>query len=350
MKNEVVVVGAIPRPIGGVSEFVYRLVCRDGGEVISRVIDPYFSDSKKKLPEGVVHSVGPKGKLRFAWLWLVLAFSSARVMHINFSSAFSVLLLFVFPKRRRAKWILTLHNGNLRKVWILPLWVHRIAFRRFDLCISLSESQYDFYRKLGVDKSKIRNGSSYIFFRESAEIDQAVYDEWKGKAEAFKVNYIASGYATSIYNHDWSLEKLSKSKNCFLALFLYGDSDKSVMDDINKYSGFENIKIFFGVDGATFNRILSEADVYLRPNSVDSFGIAVADAVNYGVKVIASDVCKRYPGAQTFRGKEQFFHYVDVFNNSFSNEKNNIGCEDLNEKKDSFGFYMDIYLECKGEG
>jgi hypothetical protein len=33
----------------------------------------------------------------------------------------------------------------------------------------------------------------------------------------------------------------------------------------------------------------------------DSFGIAVADAVNYGVPVLASDVCPRYQGAETFR-------------------------------------------------
>lgn len=311
MLNKVVVIGAIPEPIGGVSEFVYRLACKDKGERISRIVDLYPENNKKRLPPGVSHLVGPRGMFRFPWLWGVLLFSRCGVLHFNFSSTRILFLFLLFPKRIGVKWFLTLHNGSLKKPKILPYWLFRFVLSRFTLIFSLSEVQYKFYLRSGVDENKIRKGSSYIFLKEESEVDDVVYRRWKNKAEKFRVNYVASGYATAIYNHIWSLEKLSTMKDCSLSLFLYGDRDQAVWNEIQKYSSFENIEIFWKVDGSTFNKILSEADVYLRPNSVDSFGIAVADAVNFGVKVIASDVCERYPGAQTFKGKEQFFYCIE---------------------------------------
>jgi len=46
-----------------------------------------------------------------------------------------------------------------------------------------------------------------------------------------------------------------------------------------------------------FNQCLAQSDCLLRLNSVDSFGIAVADAITLDVPVVASDVCERFPGA-----------------------------------------------------
>jgi len=60
----------------------------------------------------------------------------------------------------------------------------------------------------------------------------------------------------------------------------------------------------------------------------DSFGIAVADAVNYGIPVLASDVCTRFEGANIFNitNYESFENaLVDLLNNkspvNYSNTK-----------------------------
>jgi hypothetical protein len=46
---------------------------------------------------------------------------------------------------------------------------------------------------------------------------------------------------------------------------------------------------------------------------MDSYGIAVADAINYGAIVIASDVCERYHGCRTYSHTKKcdFFAALD---------------------------------------
>ncbi|MGV8261144.1 hypothetical protein, partial [Pseudomonas aeruginosa] len=75
-----------------------------------------------------------------------------------------------------------------------------------------------------------------------------------------------------------------------------GDALRNIEERTNS----ERVKIFWNCSQTTFNHALSRASVYLRPTSKDSFGVAVADAVELGVPGVASDVCKRYPGAGLF--------------------------------------------------
>jgi glycosyltransferase involved in cell wall biosynthesis len=59
----------------------------------------------------------------------------------------------------------------------------------------------------------------------------------------------------------------------------------------------QSVIFYFHKDEKTFLAALGKSAAYLRPTSIDSWGIAVGDAILLGVPAIASDVCERYPGA-----------------------------------------------------
>jgi glycosyltransferase involved in cell wall biosynthesis len=114
-----------------------------------------------------------------------------------------------------------------------------------------------------------------------------------------KPTFVASGYPTNLYNLEWCIRFVSEREEYQLALFVYGDGSEKT--EIQKQQRkFKNIRVYWDEKEENFNYALSKAKCYLRPNMKDSFGIAVADAVNYGVPVLASDVCPRYQGAETF--------------------------------------------------
>ena len=53
------------------------------------------------------------------------------------------------------------------------------------------------------------------------------------------------------------------------------------------------MKLCFGLSPLEFNAVLSRSDIYVRPTSIDSFGIAIHDARALGLQVVASDACER---------------------------------------------------------
>ena len=49
-----------------------------------------------------------------------------------------------------------------------------------------------------------------------------------------------------------------------------------------------------------FLALLAKASVYLRPSTIDSYGLVITDAINVGTPCLASDVCARDPRCEIF--------------------------------------------------
>jgi glycosyltransferase involved in cell wall biosynthesis len=141
---------------------------------------------------------------------------------------------------------------------------------------------------------------------------------------------VASGYCKDFYNHHWVVRLFNEIElDRLLVLFLYGDFDWNYYCNLLKVSEKNpRIKIFINIDSSHFDYALSKCALYLRPTMKDSFGIAVADAVSFGIPVLASDVCNRYPGAFIFTptNYESFVSaYVDFWNNPSALERSKGG-------------------------
>ncbi len=189
-----------------------------------------------------------------------------------------------------------LHHGVLESR--LPDALVGRLLGRFDHIVCMNEAQYESYRRHGVRSDKLVKASSYIQPQQSKP--DTMFQQDVDSYFAAKPTFVASGYPTKLYNLDWCIRFVGGREEYQLALFVYGDGpEKTEIEKLQRK--FKNVRVYWDEKEENFNYALSRAKCYLRPNMRDSFGIAVADAVNYGVPVLASDICPRYQGAETFR-------------------------------------------------
>ncbi len=298
--HKIMVVGGLPEPVGGVTNFIYRMA---NVNMISKVVDLYPS-SNKNIPanfHGEVFLFKSFFTFILKWIFCKRFLRNIELIHFNFSTPRSLLLPFFIPKKG-CKFALMLHHGEL--VSYAPSFLVKMLIGKFDKIYFLSEKQADFYKENGVDKSRLIKKTSYI---PSPQPDLNLVDaDVKEIVKLIKEKgkyCVIGGYCTEIYNHHWVVDLFSSlEQERDLLVFLYGDLNNEYFSIIqNIVSNNPRITLFLNRSADSFNYALSFADIYLRPNSKDSFGIAVADAVSFGTKVLASDVCKRYPGAYLFK-------------------------------------------------
>lgn len=298
-----VVVGGIPEPVGGVTTFIYRLARRDSCQVES-VFDMYPGENKKDISP-VKHIYAPCFSLLFLFRFLFLNKSD---VYFNFSGAMGLVLLLLLPKVGRVNWFLTLHNGGIEeriKKSRLLHFLARLGAKKVDRFGYLSTSQERAYASLGVESNRLVRIESFIPVNQSDvdEVDPFLFPEIQSFIKNETPYFVISGYPTKIYQHLEVLsmfERLwSEGVNVGLVAFLYGDdSDDIYSSIIERFSDNEGAVLYWGKDSESFLSVLKTAAGYLRMNTVDSFGVAVAEAVSLGVPCIATNVCERYDGAR----------------------------------------------------
>lgn len=312
MQREVVVVGGIPEPIGGVTNFIYRLAKRHNLN-IEAIIDLYDTGNKVELTgyDGGYHLLS--GKIsKLASLIKLLCRYQDKIIFWNFSRAYSFLLLLFMPKFSQGRWALMLHHGSLEMPSILKRFVINTAIsfakNRVDIALALNKKQVLFYKQHGF-KNVIETTSYLPCSLDSHKypyIEHTISDlRRRGK----KI-LIASGFPRKIYNHLW-LINFARDNHVALLLFLYGNGES--MTSLTKACGqVDDCYLFYGCSEACFNSALSGADVYVRPNDVDSFGIACADAISVGTRVLASDVCPRYKGCAIYKHNYGYISFSEA--------------------------------------
>lgn len=296
-----IIVGGLPQPIGGVTTFLRRLLMINLGKVVA-FVDLYPS-ADKKVPDsfkGIYYSASSK---LAAWLNLFLALSKFRsncVFFFNFSRLRSLFVFAMLPKFQGVKWELMLHHGELSTR--LPFWFVARILRRFDKVYAIGLNQQTTYVSYGL--KSVCMASSYVppvieYNRVSLSVKGAV-DVVKN---AGKRLVMASGFPRGLYRHDVAMRLCEGRDDRVLMLFLYGDGElKAFFQELNR----PNILVFWDTPENDFNYALSCASLYVRPTLKDSFGIACADAVSFGVPVVASDVCVRASGVTLFNYNDEF--------------------------------------------
>lgn len=297
--SNVLVVGGLPEPIGGVTSFIYRLA---ENNYINVIADLYPSE-KKERPESYSGEVFFFRSALHFFFWFFRykkLLKSIDIVHFNFSTPVSLLLPFFLPKRAK-QFHLMLHHGSLQSRY--PSLLVRLIFKKFNRIYALSSEQYLFYTDIGAPAEKVVRTSSYVpsTIPSIESVDANFLSVFK-EVVSDDSYYVISGNCTRAYNHHWAIDLFCRVElNKKLLIFLYGFFDQQYFDLLKlKASVNPRIKIFVNVDAKSFDYALSRCSLYLRPTVKDSFGIAVADAVSFGVPVLASDVCDRYPGVFLF--------------------------------------------------
>ncbi|WP_345877392.1 hypothetical protein [Shewanella algae] len=299
MENKVTLVGAIPSPMGGVSTYMLRCVQFFGGRYYSEVLDPYPSEVKEKIL--IKHKV-PKFKGVYRWLWLALkvSISKNRVIHFNFSTTKSLYILLLSFRLRR-KWVVMLHNGDLQNNGLLSSLLFKLALAKVDKVLYISKEQKLFYSDNGIQNHKLFHLDSYLPPKLNEKNVPIPLEFISFRAKYNKVIF-GNGYRTKLYNFDYLVKFAERNPTIGVVVLLYGSTYdveiKELLEEVDLK--LDNLLMLNSVSPSSFIKLLSCIDIYVRPNSVDSFGLACADSILLGKKVVASDVCERFSGCTLF--------------------------------------------------
>ena len=309
--HQIDLIGTIPRPSGGVSQHVWRLAMRLS-RLGCRVLDLTPGSEKYPMPH-VAHECSPRSwMLKALWLNHKINRSSAAVAHYHFSTtrAVSFGAWWMSARRRGQLRVLTLHHGQLlerhRRLNPAARRLAEASIRRFDRIIVLSMLQHEFYMDVvRVPVEQLVRTTSNIRLPNATLIRQQAMSRTPTSGAKPELTFVASGGIARYYRHEDAIrlvKQMRRQCDARLTLCLYGPrNDQSYLRQLQELShDLPFVTLRFDLDLPEFVSILSAADLYLRPNTVDSYGLAVADALSLGVPAIASDVCDRCPGAVLF--------------------------------------------------
>lgn len=320
--HQIDLIGTIPRPSGGVSQHVWRLAMRLAG-LGCRVLDLSPDSDKYPMPQ-VAHECSPRSwMLKAPWLNHKINRSSASIAHYHFSTtkAVSYGAWWMSARRRGQLRVLTLHHGQLlerhRRLNPAARRLAEASIRRFDRIIVLSMAQHEFYMNVArVPVERLVRATSHIRLPNATFIRQQAMARAKSSGEKPGLTFIASGGIAPYYRHEDAVRLVKQMRrrcDARLTLCLYGPrNDQAYLRELQELTqDLPFVTLRFDLDLPEFVQILAVADLYLRPNTVDSYGLAVADAISLGVPAIASDVCDRCPGAVLFpAGNYEAFEQV----------------------------------------
>lgn len=315
MKGRVLFVGPLPPPIGGVSSHVARLSSFLNANGVSCVVLDMYADCKKVIIPGVVHKICPiKGRfLSLIWLFFYMQRGENNIVHIHFSRIIGrVLICALIPKKRSRRLILTLHDGDQATVFLNASWLLRLlavsALSRMDLVVALSNEQYIFYQSLGVPVDRLVRWEVALpltITPDTGLVPVELGELFPVEAGGEETILMTSGYPEDSYGYEECVElldRLSERIPCKLIVSLYGSGRDSVYERKLRIALLQhpNVILVGPLPAAGFLALLAKASAYLRPSKIDSYGLAITDALNMGTPCLASDVCKRDPRCQTF--------------------------------------------------
>ena len=289
LDENTILIGGLPHPIGGVTTFLSRL-SQKYSEYIIKFVDLY-PNNNKVIPSKIKNKyILAPNKYIFGIkiLYLQLIYKDISFF-FNFSTAKS-LVFFLFLPKIHNKWSLMLHHGSLAKPLPMPVLKHILS--KFDVIYALNDRQEIFYKSVDNTLPIIRK-TSYV----PATLVNIPSNKKEALKKAKELGYkivIGSGYPIALYQHHLLIDILNENKQAYLFIFLYGNGD--LKDELSNYK-HPRLTVFVDQSEDVFNYYLANSDLYIRPTLEDSFGIACADAIEFGVPVIASNVCVRYNGA-----------------------------------------------------
>ncbi|RCU43293.1 glycosyltransferase family 1 protein [Corallincola holothuriorum] len=283
------------KEVGGVTTFTFNFANKFKSEGIE-VID-FYPAKGKEVPRGVkAHFILGNRLKRLASIFFFNFFNKG-IYFFNFSSIRSLLFLFFLPKRISSTWVAIFHNGEQSQKYLqsnpFARLIMRTTLRKVDFIGALSDRQRKFFSRVGV--KNVYRVTPYISSCRKTKCNIKI-----GNSVGV-TRILVSGFPTRIYRILETLSVFSRLANegiiFELHVCLYGfDSDGIREEILRKAAQMDSVHLHSHLSGIEFNSLLKEMDLYLRMNTVDSFGLVVAEAIECGVEVVATDVCERHPG------------------------------------------------------
>ena len=315
-KPVLVIIGTLPPPVGGVTSHIENL--------LKRLLTTPHTDFDVLLLDCYKHS-SLQGRYKFEsyslkadfWALISRLMFHRCIFHLHVSDGKNSLpMLFVIKALwGKARLMITFHDGGLPQnflqwpFWLKMLW--KIAISTASLLICVSQQQVDFLTNALAMKqhTKFFLIPSYIHVQPTSPIPASEWPTWiQAWGAPFAFCLGCSGYGYDYYGyHDVirSVRKLREAGyNIGLSILLYGKADQDYLSTLKTQT--ENDQwVFFHppLPKEAFHVYLRQLDLYVRATRIDSYGLTVAEALDLGTPVVASDVCERTAGTLIYKAE-----------------------------------------------
>jgi glycosyltransferase involved in cell wall biosynthesis len=292
-----VVLCGLPKPYGGVTIFngdLVEMLLQHESKVV--VFDQNHGAKEERF-EAVDIRVCWSQKRIFYHLWVTTSLlwtKSDRVI-LHTTNTFGLLRL-VVPIALRVPCTIFFHNGEVERAGTskitrrLLCWLMRFVDRAF----VMSQKQFNDLAEKGYPLSNVNRIIPVLQAPNEAKVKPDLRDEQPAII-------VACGYEMRLYNFEFAVRLVQELPGAVLHLYLYGqDVDAGYLNELRAIDTHGKLSVFRNQNRMTFQAALHEARLFVRPNHIDSFGVAVAEALQLGTPAVASDVCNRAMGALVF--------------------------------------------------
>ena len=291
------IIGPYPPPYGGISVHIMRLI-------------PYYKSS------GIDYTVYNHGKFDnpklkvvsiyndyLWWLKYLLLGSSADVVHFHFFTLIHFVYVLIFSRFHKNKIVISIHNEKL--LLINPKMKNFLVFcllkTKNKTVIAVSQKVSDYLNDNHIEtiyipayippikQKKIEDKFLDIFYSTSRDLDSI----------------------DSTYSFDMVIELLNtiEEENIlkdteykdYKLHFFIGSKEYDYTSFSSKLASVKNQDKIVIYEEKNMSEYLGVADLLLRPNRVDAYGVSVKEALDNDIDAIASDVCRRPKGTILFK-------------------------------------------------
>lgn len=280
IKNvDILIIGSVPPPIGGVTIYNSRL--RDWmvgeGVVCSQL------DIKKCNPFVVLYNI-----LR------------SNICHISMSNDYAIFLLTFVCLFFRTKPVFTLHRNFIRHSKLRGAIIS-LASRLANRVIVLNETSYQIVKKLNRGTRLI--GTNILPFYEEKLPDDI--NEQLERLQGHSGSIVVTNAFRKVVQNDVEIygiheliEHFSGRSECLIILDPSGDYK---LDVEAKYGDSLGSNIIIISQRISFFAVLEYADFFIRNTSTDGDSLSIHEAIQQGVIVWATDVVPRPEGTNLYK-------------------------------------------------
>ena len=336
--GNIVLLGDYPPPQGGNSVHIQRLQkALQSEEIYCDAIDISPGGDEKSEDYGNVFRVAGFLPYTLVRTLCILWRLNPKILHIhisafqNFSKAALILNL---PIRKRTRLALTIHSGSAREGFenlsVIQKMMVKWALKRYDNFIAVNIDQVELIRDLGFGHKEV--AVIPAFLPPGPNIDQEDLSESLAplKQDGRKL-ICASGNGIRLYGFENIVAAMLSSElaaTCALVICIYDKTDDDYMDEVRALlSQLPNWLLLRDLDADQFGYILSNSDVYVRATDRDGDAVAIREANEFGVPIVASTVVKRPDYCYLFEreNSEELAHMISKAIDSYE-------CADLGSK------------------
>lgn len=284
------IIGPYPPPYGGVSVHIQRIAKILKSHNLSYIVyDQYGTEDKS-------NHVLPTEK-KISWWFSFLLQKSSKIVHFHQFSFLVFIYAFFYSFLHDAKIYITIHNEDILNHSFWKRWfaVFLLKYTRNCTVIVVSKKLHSLLSKTRV--IRIYHIPAYV--PPVVTSPKFLDGQKNSNKKAFFFNaWRLNDSESTIYGFDLLLKLANEYNNANFYCFV---SDPKSADFVNRKSKSLNLSNIKTIVGESLVDYLHEADLFLRLNREDAYGVSIKESLDLGVPVIASDACTRPLGAVLFK-------------------------------------------------